>query len=202
MKKQPITIADWFNTIKDDTVRTMLFDNTPIERQNMASPNICHAFSKAFKWSKSPQGFAFWSAINNHFMVNTGGIKTYDDFKHLIPKTVPPYVPPAASTLIQVRVGLIKDIRTGYGFTCRDMEVIFNMESGRWSKLERGQHQSVNDQQDIVNATNVHVVADKIFKSPDAKVRLDKISSIKKFNQRWIDIENLDKLKKRLRLYH
>lgn len=82
----------WVAQIKDKTVNKYLTDICQNEKIRLEpdlykelTSSFCEFMGNTFAWQETPQGYSFWNAIYLHFSEgkDNGGLKTYEDFKHL-----------------------------------------------------------------------------------------------------------------------
>ncbi len=202
---RPRSNAEWFNTIKDDMVRGMLFDNCSPQRQYMVSRNMPSALL-SFDWRLTPQGEAFWSAIHNHFSRNCDGLKTFNDFKHLLPpveKKVSEHKPEPDTSFV-IPAYMIRNTRETYRLTPRIMDIILNLRAGDWSGLEKNTiPQTRYKKRAILLSLNIDVIRERIY--PDGKLNLQLSSAdhtvLQRFETVYLDIVALKKLAATFNMY-
>lgn len=88
--KEPQPASYWISKIDDKTVNAALTEicsNSelllPSESFKSHTTSFVDFLRSTFYWEKTKQGYHFWETISYHFIDNNGGLKTYEDFKHL-----------------------------------------------------------------------------------------------------------------------
>jgi hypothetical protein len=63
MKTETKTIKEWIETLPEQH-RARALRNTPDANLNIRLPSLSLAIDHAFLWDKTPEGYAYWTAIH------------------------------------------------------------------------------------------------------------------------------------------
>ncbi len=64
------TIKEWFNELPEG-YRERAIKNTQESRMNTHEPTMVEVIYRSFRWSGTPEGHAFWSAVKDHYAKGT-----------------------------------------------------------------------------------------------------------------------------------
>lgn len=59
-------VKQYLQEIPDDNIRTKALKNLQVERANDRANGLAHAIFTAFLWHRTPEKFAYWSAIHHN----------------------------------------------------------------------------------------------------------------------------------------
>lgn len=210
------TTREWINTIKDKTVREMLFNNIHPHSLKNNYGSMWELLYQEFKWALTPQGQSFWEAIYLHFREGSGH-KTFDDFKHLLPREeLKKYNSPKPVRVAKVQLGkeypkefkwkiprdFISELREGYGLSSAMMDKVFGQKPGRWNRLELGLgKQTPEDKKMIVQAMNATLILEKAG-ALGSEFRRSNKYEFSSLTRRVAILKKMEELKRFLKMYY